>query len=63
LANLDFSHAHGLYLTVDSPGGSVNTWYGNGQIGRELGQAAALGRCSSPPFRVGGKTFSAPATS
>jgi hypothetical protein len=25
LANLDFSHAHGLYLTVDSPEGSVNT--------------------------------------
>ena len=25
LANLDFSHAHGLYLTVDLLGGSVNT--------------------------------------
>ena len=30
LANLDFSHAHGLYLTVDSPGESVNTSCGNG---------------------------------
>ena len=26
LANLDSSRAHGLYLTVDSPRGSVNTW-------------------------------------
>jgi hypothetical protein len=25
LTNLDFSRAHGLYLTVDSPGESVNT--------------------------------------
>jgi hypothetical protein len=30
LANLDFSHAHGRYLTVVSAGGSVNTSWGNG---------------------------------
>jgi hypothetical protein len=61
LANLDFSHAH-VYLTVDSPEGSVNTSCGNRQIGRRLGPIAAWGSCC-PAFRLGGKTFSAPATS
>jgi hypothetical protein len=48
LANLDFSHAHGLYLTVDSPGGSVNTSCGTGQIGRGARAGRCIGRLLQP---------------
>ena len=65
LANLDFSHAHGLYLTVDLLGGSVNTSRGNGagMDGSATDQGTASGSYCCPGFRSGGKTFSAFSTS
>jgi hypothetical protein len=66
LANLDFSHAHGVSDCKFTRGKCqhlVRDLCGTGQIGRGPGQVAASGSYCCPAFRPGGKTFSVPATS